>query len=421
MESSIQIADLRLRLRTLTTVSDATERYQILDEIAALGEDIVQVVPDLIAAIYRHIYFATTHLVPVIAKSKSAALLDAAQDQNHGNWPLNTFERCDLLRAGFSQFQEGLARELIQIFDKDDDPRRSAIVDALADAGTVSSLEMLQAIEYRITQKIRKFEDEMQSGKFVDQTVTHFPSTLEQAARVSFLERVQRAISLVEKRPDPVVDTESPETLAVMAHVLFIDVVGYSKEPMSKQTEIHTQLTEVVDALRIVRRYRKQNKLTTLPTGDGMALVFFGEEVKPHVDAAVELHKTLAGNAQIRLRAGVHSGPVQKVIDINQKNNVTGPGINVAQRVMDCGDAGHILVSGAVADMLLGLGDWESSLQDLGVVKVKHGAAVRIFNLAGPGFGNPTPPAKTLGESYSTSAEMAKQEPYPSKEMVRAW
>lgn len=412
--SARQISDLRLRLRTLKGGSDGTKRAAILAEITALGERSEQLVPDLIAAIKRYVYFPTAELIPVIIQSKSAELLDVARDQNHGRWPLNSFERCDLLRAGFYEFQRDLVEELIEVYDNDAEPRRSAIVDVLAEVGTASALEMLEAIEYQIEQKTRMVETDSDAS----------------SADV-FLEKVRRAISLVSARPEPVANEEIAEKLAeepepVLAHVLFIDVVGYSKQPMDKQRDIINQLTKVVDDLRIVKRFRNKNGLCTLPTGDGMALVFFGSEIKPHVDAAIDLHKALAGNEEIRLRAGIHTGPVHRVIDINRKSNVSGVGINVAQRVMDCGDAGHILVSKAVAEMLIGLGGWENCLEEVGVVTVKHNTTVHLFNLSGEGFGNPAPPKKSTDASKASSDfkwenTVTQEEVYPTKEIVRAW
>lgn len=180
---------------------------------------------------------------------------------------------------------------------------------------------------------------------------------------------------------------------AVMAHILFLDQVGFSKLPMDQQREIHNDLTQIVGNLPTVQRYRRPEQLKILPTGDGMALVFL-EGAKPHVEAAVELHRALAGKEQIRLRAGLHTGPVDSVIDINRQSNVLGSGINLAQRVMDCGDAGHILLSNAVAEILSGLGGWDDTLQDLGTYSVKHGVPMHLFNLSGSDFGKDERPSK---------------------------
>lgn len=195
-----------------------------------------------------------------------------------------------------------------------------------------------------------------------------------------------------------------------VAHVLFLDLVGYSKLPMRHQVEVLHQLKEIVGGLESVRRNRKNSRLTILPTGDGMALVFFGGAT-PHVDAAKELHQALIDNTQIVLRAGLHSGPVHRIIDINGNPNVSGAGINLAQRIMDCGDAGHILLSNAVASTLLELGGWEDALEDLGAAEVKHGLHLHVFNLRGEDFGNGVRPSKLTNKieegatSGSTNAQ----------------
>jgi hypothetical protein len=194
---------------------------------------------------------------------------------------------------------------------------------------------------------------------------------------------------------------------------------------MDQQVALQGQLKEIVEGLHSVQRHKKDNRLIILPTGDGMALAFFGG-VKPHVDAARELHAVLRNNQQIRLRTGLNTGPVHRVTDINGQPNVSGSGINLAQRVMDCGDAGHILLSNAVAEILLGLGSWEDLLQDLGAVGVKHGDRMHLFNMRGEGFGNDSKPSKLAAVTEATSYAKSRtpgsvEEAYPSKDIVRAW
>src|SRR5207248_11312094 len=135
------------------------------------------------------------------------------------------------------------------------------------------------------------------------------------------------------------------------AHILFLDVVGYSKLLVNEQREVLQQLNEVVRAAPQFRQSNAAGKLIRIPTGDGMALVFFQSPEEP-VHCAMEIAKGLKNQPHIRLRMGVHSGPVDQVTDVNDQTNVAGVGINFAQRVMDCGDAGHILVSQRVADDL---------------------------------------------------------------------
>jgi serine/threonine protein kinase len=184
-----------------------------------------------------------------------------------------------------------------------------------------------------------------------------------------------------------------------MAHVLFLDIVGFSLLPMSEERQLLRDLQKFVLGTSEVARAQKKNWLISLPTGDGMALVFFGDVEAP-VRCALELSRTLATSApQISLRMGVHTGPVYRVADINFNSNVAGGGINVAQRVMDCGDGGHILVSATVAEVLREIGNWSDSLHDLGEVRVKHGLKLRMSNLYGQGFGNPKTPTKAKQDS----------------------
>jgi tetratricopeptide (TPR) repeat protein/class 3 adenylate cyclase/TolB-like protein len=182
-----------------------------------------------------------------------------------------------------------------------------------------------------------------------------------------------------------------------IAHVLFTDIVGYSKLPMDEQQRQLRRLQVLVRETPEFTRARSQDQLISLPTGDGMALVFFGEP-ESAARCALQLGQQLHKEPEIRLRMGVNSGPVYRVADINANRNVAGGGINIAQRVMDCGDAGHILVSKAVADVLLQLSTWQGRLQDLGQTEVKHGVCVHVFNLTTTEAGNPATPTKFLPE-----------------------
>lgn len=176
--------------------------------------------------------------------------------------------------------------------------------------------------------------------------------------------------------------------------MLFLDIVGFSLLPISQERQVVRDLQQAVLGTAEYARAQNKNQLISLPTGDGMALVFFGDLEAP-ARCALELSRTLASAApRISLRMGVHTGPVYRVADINFNSNVAGGGINIAQRVMDCGDAGHILVSGAVAEVLRQIGNWTADLHDLGEVEVKHGQRIRISNLYGQGFGNPKTPGK---------------------------
>src|SRR5438132_13467583 len=178
------------------------------------------------------------------------------------------------------------------------------------------------------------------------------------------------------------------------AHVLFIDVVGYSKLLVNEQREVLQQLNEVV---RNAPQFGKSNaagKLIRIPSGDGMALVFFQSPEEP-VHCAMEIARALKNHPHIRIRMGVHSGPVDQVTDVNDRANVAGAGINFAQRVMDCGDAGHILVSKRVADDLVQDSIWQPLVHELGEIEVKHGVKLGIVNLYNSELGNPQRPKKS--------------------------
>jgi class 3 adenylate cyclase len=193
-----------------------------------------------------------------------------------------------------------------------------------------------------------------------------------------------------------------------IGHVLFLDIVGYSKLPMGQQTETLEQLNEIVrDTDEYRRASSEETSLIKLPTGDGMALVFF-DSFTAHVRCAIELGRALKHCPDLKLRMGLHSGPVYRVSDINDSRNVAGGGINVAQRVMDCGDAGHILLSKAAADNLQQLGGWEGNIQDLGEVEVKHAVKVHVYNLVDGELGNPIIPVKIAAQK-----DAERREPTP--------
>jgi CHASE2 domain-containing sensor protein/class 3 adenylate cyclase len=180
-----------------------------------------------------------------------------------------------------------------------------------------------------------------------------------------------------------------------IAHVLFVDIVGYSLQPIDRQTELLTLLQKIVRESAEFRRARDQNELISLPTGDGMALVFLRDPRSP-VKCAVEIGSSLRRQPELSVRMGIHTGPVQRHADIREGANVVGGGINTAQRVMDCGDAGHILLSSNIADMILQFSDWRECLQDLGVQEVKHGVKLHLYNLVREPAGNPAIPARLL-------------------------
>ncbi len=177
-----------------------------------------------------------------------------------------------------------------------------------------------------------------------------------------------------------------------IGHVLFIDLVGYSKLLIEEQKKRLRQLTDIVLATAQVRESTDE-ELVRLPTGDGMALVFRQSAEEP-ARCALEVAEALKAYPEIPVRMGVHSGPVSNVIDLNDRTNIAGAGINMAQRVMDCGDAGHILLSKHVAEDLEHIGDWQPQLHDLGDCEVKHGVRLGLVNLYADGVGNPRLPQK---------------------------
>ena len=200
--------------------------------------------------------------------------------------------------------------------------------------------------------------------------------------------------------------------LLEMAHVLFMDIVGYSRLPMDEQKRQLQQLQEMVRETQKFAKAQTTDRLIRLPTGDGMALVFFGDAEAP-VHCALELGRALRQKKSISLRMGIHSGPVYRVADINAARNVAGGAINMAQRVMDCGDAGHILVSKVVADVLGQVSTWSGFLYDLGEAEVKHGVRVHIYNLCTNDAGNPELPqkwrtARTAGALVLSTARRRK-------------
>ena len=188
-----------------------------------------------------------------------------------------------------------------------------------------------------------------------------------------------------------------------IAHVLFIDVVGYSKLLVNEQREIVERLSQIVRKTPQFRKSEAAGKLIRIPVGDGMALVFFQTPEEP-VQCAMEIARALKSHPNLRLRMGVHSGPVDQVKDVNERINLAGVGINVAQRLMDCGDAGHILLSKRVADDLAQDSHWHPYLHQLGQVEVKHGATVSIVNLYTEELGNPQVPQsfRQLGRPAKT-------------------
>src|SRR5437588_2754212 len=178
-----------------------------------------------------------------------------------------------------------------------------------------------------------------------------------------------------------------------VAHVLFIDIVGYSKLSINEQRAVVDELTTIVRGSDQYQKADAAGRLIKIPTGDGMALVFYTSQEAP-AQCAIEISGALKAHPRLQVRLGMHSGPVSGVIDVNGHANLAGAGLNMAQRVMNCGDAGHILVSKHVAEDLEEYEHWRPLLHDLGTCEVKHGARLGVVNLYADQVGNPQLPKK---------------------------
>jgi TolB-like protein/class 3 adenylate cyclase/Tfp pilus assembly protein PilF len=203
-----------------------------------------------------------------------------------------------------------------------------------------------------------------------------------------------------------------------IGHVLFIDIVGYSKLLITDQSARLQKLKEIVWGTEQFRLAQAEGKLLRLPTGDGGALVFRNHLEAP-VLCAMEISKELKRHPELQVRMGIHSGPVNEITDLNAQANIAGAGINIAQRIMDCGDAGHILLSQHVADDLEQYPRWRSHLHDLGECEVKHGVRVHAVNLYTDELGNPSVPEK-FKRAAVAAAVSAAQTPRLRKYSVAA-
>src|SRR5262249_39842527 len=199
-------------------------------------------------------------------------------------------------------------------------------------------------------------------------------------------------------------DEQKARVRLEIAHVLFIDIVGYSKLRINEQSAQIEKLREIVRGTEQFSVAEAEGKLLRLPTGDGGALAFRNSPEAP-VLCAEEIAKSLKNHPEIRVRMGIHSGPVNEVTDLNEQANIAGAGINIAQRVMDCGDAGHILVSKHAAEDLEQYDQWQPYLHDLGECEGKHGERLHVVNLYNNEIGNPAVPAKCVRNAvFGTTA-----------------
>src|SRR6184192_4224930 len=246
----------------------------------------------------------------------------------------------------------------------------------------------------------RRVEEELQQQNVVVETANrtkdHFLAMLSHKLRTP-LTPVISALESIETEPEQTEEDRCMEPKSDLeleiAHLLLIDVAGYSKLLNNEQIELLQELNQIVRSSECFRSAEASGKLIRVPMGDGMALLFFHSPEEP-VRCALEISKTLQDHSHIQLRMGVHSGPVNRVTDVNDKTNFAGSGINIAQRVLDCGDAGHILLSAHVAEDLSQYRHWQPYLHDLGECEVKHGLRLHLFNLYKENLGNQQLPEK---------------------------
>ena len=206
----------------------------------------------------------------------------------------------------------------------------------------------------------------------------------------------------------PAVPSEVKKEIELeIAYVLFIDIVGYSKLLIDQQRRMLETLNEVVRATEQFRKAEANHRLITIPTGDGMALVFYNTPEAP-VECALEVSRAVKEHPELKLRMGVHSGPVSGVVDVSGRANIAGAGINIAQRVMDCGETDHILLSKHVAEDLEQLGHWHKHLHNLGECEMKHGSRISVVNLYTSELGNPEVPARFRHAHQKTAPAFAE-------------
>src|SRR5438094_1789202 len=204
-----------------------------------------------------------------------------------------------------------------------------------------------------------------------------------------------------------------------IGHVLFIDIVGYSKLLINEQSEQIQTLRKIVRGAEQFRLAEAEGKLLRLPTGDGGALVFRTTPEAPAL-CALEISKALKSHPELHVRMGIHSGPVNEITDLNEQANIAGAGINIAQRVMDCGDAGHILLSKHVAEDLEHYARWRPLLHELGECEVKHGAKISLVNLYTENAGTSQPPEKLRRADVGAAVPGAKKSPINRKHLLIA-
>jgi len=202
---------------------------------------------------------------------------------------------------------------------------------------------------------------------------------------------------------------ETERIAAEIGHVLFVDMVAYSLSSFEEQRRLVSELRDVVrgtpEFLRTESRHvlGQPTEIIANDTGDGMSLVFFRDPLSP-VQCASEIARAVRTHGRLKIRMGIHSGPVSRVLDINGKETVSGSGINIASRVMNCGDEGHILLSSHYAGVLREFETWANCLRDLGEVEVKHNVPLAIYNLVMNEVGNPILPRSVTEQHQERSS-----------------
>jgi TolB-like protein/integral membrane sensor domain MASE1/class 3 adenylate cyclase/Flp pilus assembly protein TadD len=243
----------------------------------------------------------------------------------------------------------------------------------------------------------RRVEKELQQQKAVVKTVSRTKDHFHAHEPRTPLAPVISRLESLETEPAQTEEDRSveptPDLQLRIAHVLLIDVVGYSKLLVDEEIELLQELKQIAHETESFRAAEAAGKLIRVPMGDGMALLFYRSPEEP-VRCALEISRALKDHSHIQVRMGVHCGPVNQITDVNDRTNIAGAGINVAQRVMDCGDAGHILLSAHVAEDLAQYRHWQPYLHDLGECEVKHGLRLHLFNLHKDDLGNPQVPGK---------------------------
>ena len=308
--------------------------------------------------------------------------------------------------------------------------RRHPFADLTGNQSIASILEKepppLEAIGRRLPARLerivkhclaKKADERYQSVHALLADLRKLKTRMEDAAQGERETRVRppTASNLARLEAAPAPNDVSVTGVVTIAHVMFCDVVGFTILPIDRQKKLMRVLQRIVRETEDYRRADEQGELVRLPAGDGLALAFMQDVTAP-VRCACDIARALREHPEIRLRIGIHSGPVFQSTDINSIRNVVGDGINLAHRVMDCGDGGHILVSRPVAEVLGHISRWAPFMHDLGEVGVKHGVKVHLFNLAGPDFGNGETPSKL--KNSAPPARAAAIEPPPVQEVA---